>query len=171
MGKVRSIFHLPLARVQTGLPPSHAGMMRGSTIAPAWEPRVGGQATSSVCCVRDGRDVSLRSAQSWWLKGLRAAKTEMHFRGRVHTMHARIVRPPLSPHGQHNQRHPRPLSAVAASRSVEVEVALHREAELGAALAPRALGMQGGRQQPSDLATWSNTAARGSVRATNQTPA
>jgi hypothetical protein len=77
-------------------------VMRGSTIAPAWEPRVGGQLASSVCCLLDGLDVSLRSAQSWRPKGLRAAETERHFRGCVHTMHAKTARPPLSPRGQHN---------------------------------------------------------------------
>jgi hypothetical protein len=67
---------------------------------------------------------------------------------------------------------------VAASWLADVEVALHTEAEFGTALAPRALDMQDGRQQPSDLAAWSkvalekaNATARGSVRATNQTAA
>lgn len=131
-------------------PPSQAGVARCPAAAHAREPRVRDGAAPPGCGPHDGPGRGLGSRAELAARGAEGSQDRGPLPGSAGTVRPGTMRPPPAPRGRRPsggrvprpQRHAGPLTTVAGSRLVEVGVALYAEAELGVALAPRALGAQ-----------------------------
>lgn len=125
-------------------------MARSSAAAHARGPRLRTGAAPPGCGPRDGPGRWLGSRAGFAATGAEGSQDRGPLLGSAGSVRPGTVRPPPAPRGRRPsggrgprpRRHAGPLTSVAGSRLIEVGVALHAEAELGVALAPRALGAQ-----------------------------